>query len=85
MEASVQAQRLALAAKHLGIEPFRIWHAGRKDLDELRPGNPELYRSLLYAMGEWLDEEDARRSTLGTMAMMFKPKAKGPPPRRRPE
>jgi hypothetical protein len=55
IEASAEAQRLALAAKHLGADPFQLYHGYS---DEERPGSPRRYRTFLYAASEWLEDRE---------------------------
>ena len=56
MRASGEAQGLAYVAKHFGFDPYRLWNADKADLPP-HP-RPRVYRSLLYAMAFWLEDQE---------------------------
>jgi hypothetical protein len=78
-----------LAAKHLRLDPYELWHVGWAELPP-HP-RPRIYRTLVFAMAEWLEEREielsVKTSTGAALSAMFKPERKPRPkrpPRRRP-
>jgi hypothetical protein len=62
VRASGEAQGLAYASKHLGLDPYRLWNIG---IDPLPPHpRPRVYRHLLYAMGYWLEDQERSKFAL---------------------
>jgi hypothetical protein len=62
VEASGEAQALALASKHLGFDPYRLFHLD-VDEDKLPPHPaPQAYRMLIYAMAHWLEDKEDERT-----------------------
>jgi hypothetical protein len=66
--ASSDAQALLLAAKHLGKDPYELWHLGMRQRGRL-PSHPRpmVYRAFLLAGGDWLEERERERM-LGVFA-----------------
>jgi hypothetical protein len=95
IEASAEAQNLALTAIHMGLDPYELWNRG---LQELPPHpRPREYRALLYAMAHWYEERLTKRAEalpgmfatkLGLVKERPGPDRRrgrgGQPPRRRP-
>lgn len=57
MQASGEAQALAYCAKHFRLDPYQLWHIGDAQAPRFHP-RPKAYRSLLYAMAFWLEDQD---------------------------
>jgi hypothetical protein len=62
MRVSGEAQGLAYAAKHFGLDPYRLWNVGKADLPP-HP-RPRVYRALLYAMAYFLEDEEMAKVKL---------------------
>jgi hypothetical protein len=76
ISASGDAQRLALLAKHFKLDPYEIWNKGieptevrlnerNEEVEVAMPlpphPRPRQYRHLLYAMAEWLEDQEFER------------------------
>lgn len=62
MRASGEAQALAYAAKHFGLDPYKLWHIGEGKIPP-HP-RPRAYRSLLYAMAYYLEDADMQKTKM---------------------
>lgn len=61
IEASAEAKRLALAAKHFGVSPYDLKNLGLEDpATGLLPPcpRPDSVRAFMYAAAEWLEERE---------------------------
>jgi hypothetical protein len=71
IEASAEAQRLVLVAKHFHLDPYRVWHLGTAPR---RHPRPRVYRDFLYAAALWLEEREVEQSmysAMGTLNQAF--------------
>lgn len=62
MRSSGEAQGLAYAAKYFGLDPYELWHVGEADLPP-HP-RPRVYRSLLYAMVYFIEDQEMAKIKL---------------------
>jgi hypothetical protein len=62
VRASGEAQALAYSSKQFGLDPYELWHIGESEVPP-HP-RPRVYRSLLYAMAYWLEDQDMGKTKL---------------------
>lgn len=59
---------LYLSYRHMGEDPFTLYHAGRSDVAG-RPASSSRYRSFLFACAQVADEEAIEASSASALGM----------------
>jgi hypothetical protein len=51
------------------MDPYELWNVGVKQLP--RPGRPDLYRALVFAMAHWVQEHDRMQNRIAINDLMI--------------
>ena len=60
---------MALAAKHFGMDPYKLWHVGVKHLPP--PARPDLYKAFVFAAARWVQEHDRVQNKIAINDLMI--------------